>query len=121
MPWPGAQQPPGRLFLLIDYRFAPTPISVSTPRAANTMAAVMRIAFTGSLSASLLARNTAGTLASIMPSVVPVTTGKNCSNRAASPRGRDLRLVTDLGEEERDLARDIATTDAYITSRRERK
>jgi hypothetical protein len=64
---------------------SPKPVRVRSPSVANTTAAVMRMAFTGSLSATLLPRSTTGMLASIMPSVVPITTGEKCSNRAAGP------------------------------------
>ena len=48
---------------------------VKTPSAANTTATVMRIALTGSFSAILFPMRTAGIFASIMPRVVPMTTG----------------------------------------------
>ena len=51
-----------------------TPLKVIIPRVANTMAAVTRIAFTGSCPASLSPMITAGTFATTMPSVVPMTT-----------------------------------------------
>src|SRR6516162_3783883 len=64
----------------------PPPLTiVRIPSAANTTAAVIRIALTGSFSAIVSPIRTAGIFASIMPSVVPRTTGRNCSNRAASP------------------------------------
>lgn len=53
----------------------PPPARVTTPSMANTTAAVMRMALTGSLSAILSPIITAGMFASIMPSVVPMTTG----------------------------------------------
>ena len=51
-----------------------TPLKVTNPSTANTMAAVTRIAFTGSRPASLSPMITAGTFATTMPSVVPMTT-----------------------------------------------
>ena len=55
--------------------YLPASISVSTPSAPNTRAAMIRIVFTGSLPASRSPITTAGMFASIIPSVVPATTG----------------------------------------------
>lgn len=51
-----------------------SPLKVMTPRAANTIAATVRIALTDSLSASLSPISTTGMFAATMPSVVPTTT-----------------------------------------------
>src|SRR4029077_7914132 len=53
----------------------PSPAIVRTPSAVNTSAATMRIALTGSRPAIRSPITTTGILASIMPSVVPSTTG----------------------------------------------
>ena len=54
----------------------PPPLAMVTrPSTANTAAAAMRIARTGKFPAILSPINTAGTFASIMPKVVPMTTG----------------------------------------------
>jgi hypothetical protein len=60
----------------------------------------MRMAFTGRLSASRSPRITAGTLASIMPNVVPATTAIEDLEARGNTDGRNLRLVTDFGEKE---------------------
>jgi hypothetical protein len=51
-----------------------SPLNVTMPSAAKTIAAMIRMALTGSLPASLSPMITAGILASIIPKVVPATT-----------------------------------------------
>ena len=52
--------------------------------ATNSTAATMRIAFSDTRLVSASPANTAGTLAIIMPSVVPAVTARVASNRAPS-------------------------------------
>ena len=65
----------------------------------------MRIAPTGSLPAIRSPSSTAGTFASIMPSVVPRTTGAELIEPGGQADRGDLRLVADLGEKEGDQRR----------------
>jgi len=63
------------IVMLLAVGHPPPPARVRTPSPAKTAAAVIRIALTGSLSAILAPMTTAGMFASIMPRVVPRTTG----------------------------------------------
>jgi hypothetical protein len=68
--------PPIRAGEARQTRLSPaTPGEGDNPEGANTKAAVTRMAVTGSLSTIRSPMRTAGMFASIMPSVVPITTG----------------------------------------------
>jgi hypothetical protein len=84
---------------------APAPASVAIPRTAKITAATACTKRTGIRFAMRSPSTTAGTFATIMPSVVPATTGrKRMILRGKRDRG-DLRLVAHLHEEEGDERR----------------
>jgi len=93
-------RPPSTSTKTSDNPHLPPPTRVTAPSAANTIAAVARIAFTGSLSAILSPMSTAGMFANIMPSVVPRTDRIELLELRGEPNCRDLRLVADFSEKE---------------------
>ncbi len=77
-------------------------INTKTPITANTAAHTARTIRNGSFVAATSPSSTAGTLAIIMPSVVPATTAASCGYFAGERHGRDLRLVAHFQQEERE-------------------